>query len=96
MCVTVGLLFYEFSFQVERSFDAPLMESLIIGLLLIHLGNCNESNLNDGSNEGEHIDNTERGIRVVTSCSSGYFPRLRNFIGSVHYWEPDLNVTLFC
>jgi hypothetical protein len=32
-------------------------------------------------------------VTIVTSCSSHYFVRLRNFIGSVHYWEPKLKVT---
>ena len=33
---------------------------------------------------------------LVTACNSGkYFKRLRNLVGSVHYWEPDLQVVVY-
>ncbi len=35
---------------------------------------------------------TRERVTIVTSCSEHYFKRLRNFIGSIHYWEPKLQV----
>ena len=32
---------------------------------------------------------------VVTAASSAFMERLRNFVGSVHYWEPYLNLTIY-
>ena len=32
---------------------------------------------------------------IVTACSSTYFERLKNFVGSVHFWESDVNVLIY-
>jgi hypothetical protein len=34
---------------------------------------------------------------VVTACSghANYFSRLRNLVGSIHFWEPQLHVLVF-
>jgi len=33
-----------------------------------------------------------RRIPVISSCSSRFFSRLKNLVGSIHYWEPELQV----
>lgn len=33
-------------------------------------------------------------IPVITSCSSKYFERLKNLVGSIHFWEPHLQVCI--
>ena len=32
---------------------------------------------------------------IVTSSTPGYFPRLRNLIGSIHFWEPKLKIVVY-
>ena len=33
---------------------------------------------------------------IVTACNGNkYFKRLINFIGSVHYWEPDMQIKFY-
>lgn len=32
---------------------------------------------------------------IVTACSQQYFPRLRNLIGSIHFWEPKLSIIVY-
>ena len=34
-------------------------------------------------------------ITIVTACSSSFFDRLRNFVGSVHFWSPTAHVVVY-
>lgn len=34
-------------------------------------------------------------VTVVTSASDPYWTRLQNFVGSVQYWEPDLQIKVY-
>ena len=36
-----------------------------------------------------------RNLRVATAANDAYFPNLLNFIGSVHYWEPNISVVVY-
>ena len=40
-------------------------------------------------------DDSDDPLVLVTACSSTYFARLKNFVGSVHYWEPHVKVLIY-